>query len=80
MEMRRLDFKALLYFCTIADTENLSSAAKRLGVSQPYVSKIISQLEEELGCRLYDYQSRKISLNSYGRELLPRAEDFRAEK
>ena len=73
MEMRRLDFKALLYFCTIADTENLSSAAKRLGVSQPYVSKIISQLEEELGCRLYDYQSRKISLNSYGRELLPRA-------
>ena len=68
-----MDFKALLYFCTIADTENLSSAAKRLGVSQPYVSKIISQLEEELGCRLYDYQSRKISLNSYGRELLPRA-------
>lgn len=57
----------LQYFCTVARCRNMSRAAEELWISQPALSKAISNLEEELGIRLFDRIGRGIRLNDAGR-------------
>lgn len=40
-------------FYTVANTGNISKAAKELYISQPAISKSIQKLEESVGCRLF---------------------------
>ena len=61
-----MELKHIKYFCSVAETENVTAAAQSLMVSQPYLSKKIGQLEEELGVKLFDYVGRNIKLNEYG--------------
>lgn len=68
-----MDLRDLRYFCTAAETEHISKAAEKLGVSQPFLTKIITQLEDELGCELFDHVGRRVQLNKYGRMLLESA-------
>lgn len=56
-------------FLTVAQTNNLSEASKRLFISQPAVSKAIRQLEDELDTTLFYRNSRGVSLTDDG-ELL----------
>lgn len=42
------------YFIMIAQTKNLSAAAARLFVSQPYLSQYLIRLEKELNVKLFD--------------------------
>lgn len=42
------------YFIMIAQTKNLSAAAARLYVSQPYLSQYLIRLEKELNVKLFD--------------------------
>ena len=56
-------------FYTVANTESISKAADKLFISQPAVSKSISNLEESLGTKLFDRGSRGVSLNEEGRIL-----------
>lgn len=44
-----LDFRRLLYFCTIIEQGQISRAAKVLHVSQPTLSLSLKDLEDELG-------------------------------
>lgn len=53
-------------FLTVAETRNLSQAAKKLYISQPAVSKAIKRLEEELGCTLFIRSSRGVKLTEEG--------------
>ena len=69
-----MELRDLRYFCTVAKTQHISRAADILGVSQPFLTKIIHQLEDELGCELFDHVGRRIQLNDYGRTLLISAE------
>ena len=68
-----MELRDLRYFCTAAETEHISKAAEKLGVSQPFLTKIITQLEEELGCELFDHVGRRVKLNRYGKLLLESA-------
>ena len=40
-------------FYTVANTGNISKAAKELYISQPAISKSIQKLEENLNCKLF---------------------------
>lgn len=62
-----MELKHIEYFCLVAETENMTLAAQTLMTSQPYISKKIKQLEEELGVALFDYVGRNIRLNYYGK-------------
>jgi len=59
---------------TAARLEHITRAAEELSITQPSLSKAITQLEEELGVRLFDRVGRQIRLNHYGEALLHRVE------
>lgn len=56
-------------FYTVANTGNISKAAKELYISQPAISKSIQKLEESMGCRLFSRSSRGVVLTEEGRLL-----------
>lgn len=68
-----MDIKQLIYFTTIVDEGNISAAAKKLHISQPPLSSQIHNLEDELGCVLFERGARKIQLTKAGDMLYRRA-------
>ncbi|HRC73439.1 MAG TPA: LysR family transcriptional regulator [Candidatus Competibacter sp.] len=74
-----MDIASLHAFVTIADNGSFSSAADRLHVTQPAVSKRVATLEEELKVRLFDRLGRTVRLTEAGSVLLPRARRILAE-
>ena len=63
METRQLE-----YFLQLAKYQHVSQTADFLNISQPSLSKSISQLESDLGVRLFDRKGKRISLNENGRQ------------
>lgn len=55
-----LQFRQIQAFHTIMDTGTVTQAAKRLGISQPGVSNLISSLEHELGFALFTRVSGRL--------------------
>ena len=49
-----MELRDLRYFCLVAETGSVTRAADTLCVSQPFVTKVIHRLEEELGTKLFD--------------------------
>ena len=68
-----MDTQALTAFLAVAESGSFSTAAERLFLTQPAVSKRIAQLEQQLGTRLFDRVGRRIRLTEAGEALLPRA-------
>lgn len=68
-----MNFQYLKYFQIVARHQNISAAAEELFLSQPYLSKVIGSLEQQLGVELFDRIGRNIRLNTYGKELLSSA-------
>ena len=64
-----MDIRDLRFFCMTAELEHISKAAERLCVTQPYLTRVIGQIEAEFGTTLFDRVGRTIVLNSYGRVL-----------
>ena len=56
-------------FYTVANTGNISKAAKELYISQPAISKSIQKLEENVGCKLFSRSSRGVVLTEEGKLL-----------
>ncbi|GAA5141585.1 LysR family transcriptional regulator [Pseudonocardia adelaidensis] len=67
------ELKHLRYFVAVAETLSFTAAARSLYVSQQAVSRIIQQLERELGVRLLDRTTRTVELTAAGRALLASA-------
>lgn len=66
----------MFYFVTIVEAGNISAAAKKLNLSQPPLSKQIMLLENELGVKLMERSSRKITLTDAGFLLYQRAKNI----
>lgn len=66
----------LRYFVAVAEELNVTRAAARLFVSQPALSKQLSALERQLGCRLFDRVPSGMTLTRQGEALLPVARDL----
>ncbi|PKU24607.1 LysR family transcriptional regulator [Telmatospirillum siberiense] len=58
-------------FLKVAETGSFSEAALRLSVSQPALSRTIRMVEETLGARLFDRDTRNVALTPAGHELKP---------
>ena len=61
-------------FVSVARAGGIRAAARKLNLSQPALSKSISQLEDELGTPLFARTTRGSILNAYGERFLVRAE------
>ena len=69
-----MELRVLQYFLTIVREENISRAAEVLHVTQPTLSRQMSQLEEELGVQLF-IRGRHLALTDAGVMLRRRAEE-----
>lgn len=66
----------LRHFVVLAEELNYLSAAERLYISQPSLSKSIQTMERELGVRLFDRKTRKVSLTETGQVFLEYARNI----
>lgn len=64
-----MDLKQLSYFVKIVEEGSISSAAKKLFMSQPPLSSQMKLLEAELGCTLFERGARTIHLTEAGQTL-----------
>lgn len=71
-----MEVRVLRYFLTVAREESITKAAEVLHITQPTLSRQLSQLEEETGTQLFHRGSRKITLTEEGRLLRRRAEEI----
>lgn len=69
-----MELRNLHSFQQVAEKNSFTAAAEALGYSQSTVSFQIRQLEEELGCRLFERINHSISLTQEGLELLDYAQ------
>jgi DNA-binding transcriptional LysR family regulator len=69
-----MDIKQLQYFIEVAKYNSFTRAAKELFITQPTISKMIKNLEDELGLVLFDRSSRKkLILTDAGRVIYEQA-------
>lgn len=71
--MKFLDMQALQIFVTTAEERNMSSTARRLGLTQSAVSQSIRQLEDQLGVVLFNRERRPLTLTPSGLALRNRS-------
>jgi DNA-binding transcriptional LysR family regulator len=69
---RRLRFRDLHVFFTVAKLGSMAKAASELGVSAPTVSEVIADLEHGLGVKLLERGPRGVSPSIYGDAFLKR--------
>jgi DNA-binding transcriptional LysR family regulator len=67
---RRLKLRDLRILLTVAQAGTMGRAASALSVSQPVVSKAISELEALLGTRLFDRSAQGIVPTAYGQAMI----------
>ena len=65
-----MELKNLITFTQVAELGSFTKAAEQLGYSQSTISFQIKQLEEELGCLLFERINHTITLTQRGRDLM----------
>lgn len=71
-----MDIRVLRYFLAIAREESISGAAQALHMTQPPLSRAMSDLEEEIGKQLFIRGNRKVILTADGLLLRKRATEI----
>ncbi|WP_080873545.1 LysR family transcriptional regulator [Oceanobacillus timonensis] len=71
-----MEIRLLRYFIAVANQQSISGAAKHLHLSQPTLSRQLSELEAELDTPLFIRGNRKITLTAEGMFLLTKAKEI----
>lgn len=77
--MIRLTIRQMEYFEAVSETLHFGRAAELAGVTQPALSSQIAELEQRLGCRLFDRSGRSVHLTEDARVLKPRIDAVLAQ-
>ena len=72
-----MELRNLISFIHVAELGSFTKAAEQLGYSQSTISFQIKQLEEELGCLLFERINHTITLTEHGHELVSYAHRIR---
>jgi DNA-binding transcriptional LysR family regulator len=72
-------FDAMTAFIAVSETQSLTAAARRLGLSPSVMSRQIAALESRLGARLFQRTTRQISLTDAGARYLERTRRILAD-
>lgn len=70
-----MELRTLRYFVAVAEHDSLRAAADVVSITQPALSRQLSQLERTLGLALFHRPGRSLELTAAGREFLPIARD-----
>ena len=73
-----MELRNLITFTHVAELGSFTKAAEQLGYSQSTISFQIKQLEDELGCLLFERINHTITLTERGHELVSYAHGVRA--
>lgn len=73
-----MEIRVLRYFLTVVREEGINRAAEVLHITQPTLSRQLSQLEDEVGVKLFHRGAKKITLTNEGILLRRRAEEILA--
>ena len=73
-----MELRNLITFIHVAELGSFTKAAEQLGYSQSTISFQIKQLEDELGCLLFERINHTITLTEQGHELVSYAHQVRA--
>src|SRR5262245_66420138 len=66
----RVELRHLRYFVAVGEEEHFGRAAERLHVVQPALTRQVRQLEEEMGCALFERLKRGVRLTEAGKLFL----------
>lgn len=77
--LSQVSLGALRAVLSVADAGSFRRAAESLHVAQPSVSRKIAQLEDRLGCRLFERNSASVTLTRAGQLLVARLPALLAE-
>jgi DNA-binding transcriptional LysR family regulator len=71
--MDKLDWNQLRAFLETADTGSLSAAARKLGLTQPTLSRQVAAIEQSMGVTLFERVGKTMALTPTGLDLLEHA-------
>lgn len=71
--METLDWNQLRAFLETAETGSLSAAARKLGLTQPTLSRQVAAIEHSMGVTLFERVGKTMALTSTGLDLLEHA-------
>ena len=62
-----MELRDLRYFCVTAELEHVTRASVQLNIAQPHLTRVIHQIEAEIGGELFDKENRRLKLNENGK-------------
>jgi len=74
-----ITFRQLRLFLALADTGSVSSAARKLHITQPTASMSLKEITDGVGVPLYEVVARRVHLTQMGEELAQTARAISAE-
>jgi LysR family transcriptional regulator, regulator of abg operon len=77
--MRAMKLSHLRNFIVVAECGSVQGAGRRLGLTQPAITRSLRALEQELGAALFERSGSGMALTAIGRTVLRRAGGVQAE-
>lgn len=68
-----MDFREMLYISTVADCRSITAAARKLYISQPSLSHIVSKVEQNVGVKLFDRGTSPLTITYAGEKYVETA-------
>lgn len=68
-----MDFREMLYITTVADCRSITAAARKLYISQPSLSHIVSKVEQDVGVKLFDRGTSPLTVTYAGEKYVETA-------